>query len=354
MKTKTKPIFADQFIAGTLRRVTEYVPNVDVLAIHARIRRAERMVFNDEASLRVGMVLRDIPELLIEQLQFARTPFDLCWIEYNSNIVWETIMGCESDPFDLTRDETVGLLIDHGRVNVFSKTFGGEICMLPFVYHLNTEWPLQDQVDFCQKFKVSQLGIDHWLWGAATNKLRDEDKSDLLRALRDVTMVEYIGINPRAEMLQVTMGDFKNVVALLLMLNQPSVTNYIHVPRQRGWIGNKPKPFLSHHNVTIALDAHTHLVSFGRNNNDGELRRRHPVRGHYCHDQTARDYARIAGCVHYWEPMDEDWEPWLNSPVDEREHWKCKICDGKRWWRTAHERGSEEKGFISHQYNVTP
>jgi hypothetical protein len=278
----------------------------------------------------------------------------LCWIEYQSDIMWEKVAGKSSDKSDLSRDEAVGLLIDHNRIDVFSRTFKGDFGKTPFTYHLNTEWPLEDQLRFCEVAKVSRLGIDFWLWGASADYFRSKGQTDRLRILRDTTMVELCpGIERLTkDWIRGSMGDFKTIVALLLMLNQPKVTQYVHVAKRRGWIGNKPKPFLSHHNVIVSLDAHARLATHDDNAGDHEFRRRHKVRGHYCHDQTARDYARIAGCVHVWEPMTEEWEPWPDAPLDEREHWKCYICEGKRWWRTAHERGKEKQGFIEHQYQV--
>lgn len=352
-----KPLLADQLLTVQPNKALwsrAAMAKVDFPALQARVRRAERMVFDAEASKRVGEVLREIPELLVEQIQFARAPFDLCWIEYEADVIWRELVGHDSDDNDPDRDQAVGLLIDHNRINVFCRSFNSHIGMMPYVYHLNTEWPLEDQLRFCEISHMSRLGIDLWLWGSTSNHFIENGQQDRLRLLRDTTMVEIL--DERTELVPKvfsgSVGDFKNVVALLLMLNMPRITQYIHTPMRRGWIGNKPnKPFLSHHTVVVSLDARTQLVSHGAGG-DGELRRNHRVRGHYCHDHTARDYARIAGCVHDWEPMTEEWEPWPNAPLDEREHWKCRACDGKRWWRVAHTRGSE-KGFIEHEYRVT-
>lgn len=350
-------IFADQLVAANPGKHL-WLPQsrkLDFRAVQARVRRAERLVFDASASARVGELIRDIPELLIEQVQFARAPFDLCWIEYQSDVTWEIVVGREGDQTDGDRDEVVGLLVDHNRVNVFNRCYDGTIGMMPWVYHLNTEWPLEDQLRFCEAAKVSRLGIDTWLWGSTANALAEKGRYDALRVLRNTNMVEVIDESPnttKAILSGGAHGDFKNVIALLLALNQPQITQYQHVPQSRGWIGNKPKPFLSHHSVKVSLDAQRRLLTHFEHG-EGELRRRHRVRGHYCHDQVARDYSRIAGCVHDWEPMDDQWLPWPDAPLDEREHWRCRACEGKRWWRVAHQRGSEAKGFIEHEYQVT-
>jgi hypothetical protein len=350
------PILADHLIAANT--IKSLSPKTDWRALQARIRRCERLVFNDESSERVGQVLRDIPELLIEQVQFARAPFDLCWIEYQAEVLVKTLSPHSADSGDLTRDKTVGLLIDHNRVNVFSSTFNGTLCMMPFAYHINTEWPLEDQLRFCETNGISGEELDNWLWGSAANHFIKSDQRDRLRILRDTTMVDVL-VQPNnrqatIRMFNGTQGDFKNVIALLLMLNQPRVTQYADVEKRgRGWIGNKPnKSFLEHRTIKVSLDAKARLVAHSQSG-EGELRRRHKVMGHYCHDATARDYARIAGCVHNWSSMNQTWEPWPNAPLDECDHWRCDTCGGKRWWRNAHERGSEKSGFIEHDYAVT-
>src|SRR5580765_7549676 len=156
---KQKPLFADYLLANP-GKVSPLPPRTDLRALLARIRRAERLVFDNEATARVGQVLHEIPELLIEQIQFARAPFDLCWIEYKADVIWSEVVGRDANEKDMTRDEVVGVLIDHNRINVFSRAYDGSTGMLPFVYHLNTEWPLSDQLSFCDKFKISRIGID--------------------------------------------------------------------------------------------------------------------------------------------------------------------------------------------------
>src|SRR4051812_29614118 len=164
----TQPLLADQLLVANPNSHKFWVPKsrkLDFRGIQARIRRAERLVFDAEASARVGKVLHEIPELLIEQIQFARAPFDLCWIEYQSDVVWREVVGHTPDHTDLSRDVVVGLLIDHNRINVFSRSFDGKLGMMPYVFHLNTEWHLEDQLRFSRAAGVSRLGIDLWLWG---------------------------------------------------------------------------------------------------------------------------------------------------------------------------------------------
>ena len=362
---RTKSTLADRILALPANRL--HVTETHARSMQSRIRRAEKLVFDTDASTRVGEVLRDIPELLAEQIQFARPPFDQTWIEYNALALWHVIAPLGGDvrysEDDMSYDTKVGLLIEHNRVTVVPEAADGDIGVLGFIYHLNTEWPLSDQLDFCQKTGLSRAGIDQWLWGSVWNKFRDAGRGDYIRSLREICRVEIWfppgrALTPKslAPAIRGSTGDFKNTIALLLLLNQPSATRYIRVPAIRGWVGNKPRPFMAHTNVQVSLDAIKHTVLLGQGIGTGELRRRHRVRGHYCHDETARDYMRIAGCIHQWEACDENWEPMgqHSAFVLDPEHWRCVVCGGKRWWRAQHERGDASKGFVDHPtYRVT-
>ena len=87
--------------------------------------------------------------------------------------------------------------------------------------------------------------------------------------------------------------------------------------------------------VTIPLDPQPTLRLIGTPAGDIVERRRHEVRGHYCHNEAYRRGTAM-GCIHEWE-QDPD------RPDDA--HWKCTSCEGKRWHRRVHTRGSAEVGY---------
>jgi hypothetical protein len=150
-----------------------------------------------------------------------------------------------------------------------------------------------------------------------------------------------------------SVGELRNIVAILLMLNRPSITRYANAPAARGWIKRKPAPFMAHTSVTIDIDARPTMRLLGTPAGDGVPRRRHEVRGHYCHDHEAHDYRRIAGCQHDWQETDAEWTPADLKP-GEAEHWVCRQCSGKRWWRIEHERGRLDQGIVNRAgYHVT-
>jgi len=361
-KEKREPTLADWFLAQDANKNDIRAPVETrrfIQGMQNTLRLAEKFVFDTSASERVGLVLRDVPELLVEQIQFARPPFERCWIEYELDPIFALLNPDQVNPTDQTRDKKIGMLIDHNRILVISLTHSNLLSVMPFAYHLNTEWTLRDQLDFCDKMKISRLQIDMWLWGAAGAKFLSEGKTEYLRILRDTNMAEVllpdqISFEQASRMISSTVGDFKNHVAILLMLNQPSLTQYVQVPQTRGWIRHKPRPFMSYNTIHVALDPVPKIrLMYNSKEGPGSLRRRHRVRGHYCHNEAARKALIQHTCIHDWQPTDNEWTPIKGEVGDEIEHWFCGNCQGKRWWREEHRRGHYSEGEIEHTYEVS-
>jgi hypothetical protein len=360
MAKTREPTLADVFLSTRL--IKELQPNGKegqriFNNVQQKIRMAEKFVLDNEASERVAVTIRDVPELLAEQIQFARPPFDLCWIEYDSQAIYKTLSP--DGVITENSDKRVGILIDHNRMTIIAETINNRTGIMPFRYHLNTEWLLEDQLAFCDQMKISRLGIDFWLWGSVTNKFIAEGKDDYLRVLRDTNMVETLLTGELSDsqtdkIMSSTTGDFKNHIAMLLMINRPSLTQHVRVPSMRGWIRSKPRPFMAYNAVRMALDPVPIIRKLSEGSGDGDLRRRHRVRGHYCHNDAARKALLRHSCVHDWHPANDKWEPIKPNVGDDVEHWIClSSCGGRRWWREQHERGSAGIGYVDHtQYKV--
>ena len=343
-----EPTMADRFVAAKLSFPD--IPRI-VRDTQYKTRLAEKFVFDKEASARVATVLRDVPELLVEQIQFARPPFDLCWIEYNVGVIFNMLNPDRAVIPGQTRDMNLGLLIEHHRMVVVAEDVRGRFGFMPVVYHLNTEWPPEEQLSFASQLTISRMGIDYWLWGSAAPKLIRDGKQDYLRVLRDTNRVELLlPISPdkSASVYNGTIGDFKNHIGILLMLNQPSLTKYVEVPRTRGWIGHKPKPYMAHRTVHVALDPVPLVRCLSHGEGTGSVRRRHRVRGHYCTNAQARQ----GGCDHQWQAADGGWKPVAVAVGDDPERWVCAACAGRRWWRADHARGDAGLGWVDHTYRV--
>jgi hypothetical protein len=121
-KEKRNPTLADTFAYNRNPMMGEIIGKKATQTFQARTRAAHRFVFDDEASERVAKVVRDIPELILRESQFARAPFDLTWIEYQAMPYW-SILG-DQHQAENDHDTRVGFLIDHNRVNVIAEGEG--------------------------------------------------------------------------------------------------------------------------------------------------------------------------------------------------------------------------------------
>jgi hypothetical protein len=363
--SKRRPLVADRFVNRRFSQEERFYHPAAVDQMQRAARKAVKFVLNEEATERVARVVLEVPDLLVREHQFARAPYDITWIEYPAHIYWQTLRNAKPDAYDRqgkwgsqdTADHTVAYLIDHGRVNTITSGTVADpdspVFITPLQYQLNTEWPLRDQLRFTEMAHLSRLMLAAVMWGSTFDSLDKED----WRSLRDNNVMEMVPLNPKhpkanvlkdnlSDSLRGSVGDVRTVIALLLMLNRPSITKYRHVEGTRGFVRGKSLAYMSHTVVDVSLDAATTLRNIGTPGETNIEKRRHEVRGHYCHDETAREYARIAGCIHEYQPHDENWKPWPDAPSDEVNHWICAQCGGRRWWRKSHMRGSAIEGFV--------
>ena len=209
---------------------------------------------------------------------------------------------------------------------------------------------------------TSRAQFDSYFWGTTTLDIDDAS----LRSLRAHHRLDLLPIDKNrfivpkrlTDLLYGGAGELRNIIAMLLMLNRPTITQYRNTtPASRGWLKGKIIPYFSHTTVTISLDAVATLRLIGTPAGEAVPRRAHEVRGHFCHDEVARNFLRIAGCLHEWQRCHDDWTPWPDGPHDpiplRLNHWACKTCAGKRWWRPKHMRGDATRGFVVKDYAVT-
>jgi hypothetical protein len=364
MTEKRLPTLADRFLAtahGSL--ATNYLQRPYFEGLHRKVRAAHKFVFDEAAATRIAHVVRDVPELILREHEFARAPFDLTWIEYPHWKFWREV---GNDPLnqDATADHTIGYLIDGNMVSVVTGGTVGDPNMAPlpqiFHYYLNTEWPPAVMDEFIQHGGGTIRGLDAYLWG--TLKHMDEETRANLRN-RYMVALAPIRHDHRANQtrglldssFKGSIGETRNIVTMLLMLNRPTLTRHVgSPPTVRGFIKGKVAPFMNHTRVTIDIDAVPTMRLLGTPSGEGVPRRLHEVRGHFCHNAEAHEYARIAGCQHEWVACDDLWTPMAATRISDANHWVCDVCGGKRWWKHEHERGDRRRGSVIHDdYDVT-
>jgi len=385
-REKRRPTLADRFIARKYSDWERAVHPKTIDQLKRSARNARRFVLTEDATRRIGEVITTIPDLLIREHQFARAPYDLTWIEFPSHVLWEmfrarhpaayTSAGIWGDPE--ASDHTIGYLIDHERVNIIC---GGTVAdpdtlpnILPIQYRLHTEWDAADQTEYARRAGlIPPEDLEMYLWGSTWVDLKKATRDELINR----NTAEFLPVNPlhhnaqrwlddgeMRDAVRGSVGELRNIIALLLVMNRPSLTRYVRTfPNSRGFYKGKILPFLAHTTVTMDLDARPTLQLIGTPAGEEVSRRRHEVKGHYKHDQTSRQYSRIAGCIHEYQPTHgpkEDWAPWPDAPIGMPgepgvpRNWVCSECGGKRWWQKDSERGTAEKGFLAHDgYDVT-
>jgi hypothetical protein len=376
-RDKRGPTLADRVLARTLSAHEKIIHPKTYDQLMQGVRSAHRFVFDEEAARRVAQVVLDIPSLLVREHGFARAPFEVTWIEYPSYAYWNRLHDADPERYTgqgewgdkSTADHTVGYLIDHNRINTFVGGTVTEPDLLPDItpmqYRLRTEWDVNDQIEFARLVGCSRMMLDMIMWGSTYDVLSDDER----RLLRAYNVMEQTPLNPSHRTYHTltadagmgaaargSVGDMRTIIALLLMLNRPSLTTYKQtLPNSHGFIRGKYRAYLNHTTVTIAIDPVPTLRLVGTPAGDAVARRRHEVRGHYAHNREARDYAKIAGCIHNFEPNHgpPKWLPWPDAGPDDPDNWVCSECGGKRWWIPEHERGDESLGYVIHdEYNV--
>jgi hypothetical protein len=323
-----------------------------------QLRAAKKFVLDDQAAIYLATMLREHPRVIADAQDFAIPPFNLMWVELPFRSFYAAMTGEEPDS---TSDTQVGYLIESPSVWVAAASEDHrDACFLPTGFVLHKPMTIEEQLGLADKLEVSRLGIDLWFWGESAsffaggrryvdNKTAWDKES--LHALQDNHSVQFAPLKPKyqdkklGQLLHGSAGDLRNIIGLLLFINRTrDITYEKDVPMAQSLIKRKPKPLMPHKVISIKLDPLPRLMKLAAG--EGIRRRFHEVRGHFCHDETAR-----AGCPH-GKYETGDWGEWWEEY--EMLRWRCTGCSGKRWWKPEHTRGSSDVGVIKEQtYAVT-
>lgn len=350
---KRQPLLIDRVLAATPHDLGRDIMERRVIE-HAqgRLKKAKPFLLDAQAVSRFAKVARELPDLVVQQQEFARAPYEVMWVEFDYTQFWSELRQDEPDE---TSDSLVGYLIDHDVVYAFA---GGTRenprktpVMVPVRFKLHEPWTVESQMQFCQDVKTSRLQIDAWLWGEhAFYNLMDESR----RSLRTAHTAELL-FGPKfknhlheafhAALVDGSSGDLRNIVTLLLLLNRPQAVRYVRsVDRGRGWVKGKMVPYFGYTTVTLDLDPEPVLRKIGTSGETQDELRRHEVRGHYRHDDAWK--LGSMGLCEHTAVLDE------TSKHPDRSY-RCSKCGGRKWWVPEFLRGNGAKGFIIKQYEVT-
>jgi hypothetical protein len=152
-----------------------------------------------------------------------------------------------------------------------------------------------------------------------------------------------VAINALANDIMETAGDLRFVLGVLTLLNSKAETVVRWSPGTAGGgAGAAPRlgrRYLDHRKVTLIVPREQAVQQLGHAiGYDFGRRRRHPVRGTWCHARTG-EKAGNPNCTHEYDTSD---------PLRQN----CAHCGAARWWRPAHERGDATIGFVTHDYEM--
>ena len=300
--------------------------------------KARRFIFDKEASAFAGAFIRDFGPTLLNNLQFAIPPFEICYIEYHLDALLDTIgrrkTGTEKDG---AADERIGHLIEYNNVYTFIEDSKGEASLYPVIMKLHTDTYTRGV--FSDDLEDDKFKKMTYTLGSTSNDLKTTSMDTMRRWLHSIDI--YTAPRYRDLLTQDTLrdggnGTVRNLVALLLLLNrQRERVTLTQVPPKGVIYKGKRKVYAAHSLVTLTTEDYGAITRSFTSAGHHESPRRHEVRGFFRH------YRRVRGCEHDFL---ED---------DRPDHWTCQHCGTVRVWVHSHLRGDASKGFVTKEYVVT-
>ena len=372
------PETKDARYRATLEHVRELTPH------------AKRFIFDGEASTHLGMFIKD-RKAWLDARQFALAPYEVTYIQMDIDNVLKavgekTTAHQNHDMMD-ERDMETGYLIHNRMIYPMARGNRRKRGLLDFreykqdpligglsLFSYEIRDPAKEARCTCQPiffgkplFKEGALKTDprdgppgsRWdvddrdhvaramlLLGSSYNGMKIDETLPFLHDARiHVNIGEdyYRGLsdeqraNKYFQLLGSSAGDFRVILAALLMLNQQKHIQMIYVPNNSMLIGGKRKVVKQHNVVKISL-ASVDMIKRSLGHKLLTPRAEHDVRGHL------RNVHVLKGCEHEWED--------LSNPDGTHRRWACVRCKGLRTSVKAHKRGQPEVGKTTSEYEV--
>jgi hypothetical protein len=347
----------DMMIADRLMMAEKslMLPRATFHMIRNRVRSAHKYVFDRAGCVRLAEVIRDSPDILVREHQFARAPFDVTYIELAAfDAFWTVLNNRPAD--DIV--PALGFLVDHDTVYTLDKR--GDV--MPLTYHLNTPWAVEEQLEFVNTTSMSRIGIDGFLWGTTYNLLNSDERRVLrahhaVRTLPLQDLLQPIRQKVFTIVAEETIAGMRTIIATLLLLNRKNVTVPINeIGHHRGFHKGKQRVYMAHTVMTIHIDPIPTLRKIGTPAEASVEKRRHEVMGTWCHDQAFR-IGEANGCLHDWVPhplyIGKEKGHLEADGHFVHDNWLCQTCNGHRWRRDQHMRGNSLTGYVDKTYKVT-
>ena len=292
--------------------------------------RARQFIFDEQASHALGRFIRECPDILVDQMEFARQPYEVTYIEL---VLPEVFVGMGLPRQDLHGkgevDWKLGLLAGDGIISCLSNTREHPKPSLSPVCTIDHEYRPGKEVGFVDDSKV--------LLGTTWYKVNEAQRIAFAnRFSLGFFGAEFARAKAMETMLPAMTGEARIYVAALLFLYQKHrLTLTDHAPK-RGLSRGKLRTYMAHTTVTIHVSQYEAVKRDLMTTHERSAPRRHEVRTHYKHRHLT------AGCVHEWVRVEDA----------DNEQWRCTACAGLRWLCRSHLRGDGSIGFVTKHYEV--
>jgi hypothetical protein len=335
-----------------LNIIDQMIPVVDYAADMKRdARSARRFILGDDASYEVGRWIAACEDILLDNIQFARPPFDTTYVELTVPEVHRGLGRHTSGPAE-TADDRLGFLIKGNHVRCVvsipperARPLGMRaVGPGAWEYWVNT--PEDDYGDFetLEKAEWSRLAL---LLGSSLHSLKDEEQRHWLAfgtRLRS-TILTNETLTGNAAKIQMQLrelaisaaGEMRTLWAVLLLINQhrhrlrfSEVSRHVSFTPQR-------KVYAGHTLVSIPMSTSSEQTRRTYYPNTRASPVGHEVRGHWRHWHISEQ------CLHEWPLV-----------PDELGHFACAFCRGWRTWCKPHRRGDSSRGTNIQTWEVTP
>lgn len=322
--------------------IKEKLDNIDTSFMHPRalaqiknnMYACRQFIFDEEASRTVGRFIRHCPDFLVENAEFARPPYNPCYIEVDIDSMYQEVRS--SDYFQgKTLDYRVGFLIidncvftvvnEKEQVQPFLGMFG--------VYFKDGAAPFYHDIPLLADPELEEIQLLGTTFHSVNAKQRRYFRSKFGVFHTSRVLSEHMTM----EHLRGNQGEARTFAAVLLMLYNKRNVTITERPAERRLSRGKLRTYMAYSVVQISLTAPVELRRAFHTGERGPTRR-HEVRTHYAHLKIQ------PRCEHQW----------IRNEYADNEQWECAKCHGLRYLRREHLRGDATKGFVNKRYEVKP
>ena len=336
---------ADEALRLTPRSIWDWRP------VAAALPRARRFILTEDSSSQLGHIIARAEDLILKHHQFALAPYPVTYIEFNVRRMHDSLgratTGQMPNYIGTEPDEWLGYLITERETWVFARGVEMSSCVTGITYrhtpgHCDLRRSVRRGGESNEEADWTALCL---MLGTSVHALPDEETRQALLGNwslhKNLRLIDYDKFEWRA-----LAGDVRNLLAILLLLNQPEhYTLTSHAPRRRLNRG-RPVVYAAHSVVELELGrTRNYRRLFDHLPVDRSGPRRHEVRGHFYH--TPASARERCTC-----PEGHDWPAQPTEFHDDAPTWTCRVCGGRRTWRKHHERGDASRGYVTKEYEV--